>query len=127
MGHVRVNLKLSNPERIDGTIEILDALVDTGATWTTLPRPLAQQLGLNIVGQIRVRTASGVQVLDQSYAHILLQGKSMVESVLIIDTLETVLVGVRTLEGMGWAVDPSTGELKESDILLLNMQRTRKA
>jgi predicted aspartyl protease len=76
-----------------------------------------------MVGQIKVRTASGVQTLDQSYAHVTLQGKSMVESVLIIDTLETLLVGVRTLEGMGWAVDPSTGELKESDILLLSIHR----
>lgn len=118
MGHVRVSLKLSNPDNIDNTIEVPDALVDTGATWTTLPRSLAQRLGLNVIGQIRVRTASGFQALDQSYAHVSLQGKSMVESVLIIDTLDTVLVGVRTLEGMGWTVDPTKGELQESDILL---------
>jgi predicted aspartyl protease len=38
---------------------------------------------------------------------------------LISDTLETVLIGVITLEAMGLVVDPTTGQLKESEVYLL--------
>ncbi len=43
----------------------------------------------------------------------------MVTPLLISDTLETVLIGVITLEAMGLAVDPGTGQLKESEVFLL--------
>ena len=119
MGHVRVNLRLASPERPDQAIEVEGALVDTGATHTTLPRSLADQLGLRIIGQLRVRTAAGWQVLDRSYAYLELEGKVTVSTVLISDTFDGVLIGVVTLEDVGFAVDPGTGQLKESEILLL--------
>ena len=119
MGHVRLGLKLANPLRRDQPIEVDDALIDTGATWTTLPRRLADQLRLDIVGQFTVRTAAGPQTLDQSYAYVELQGKGLVAFVLISDTYPGVLVGVTTLEGMGFAVDPTTERLVDTEILLL--------
>ena len=66
-----------------------------------------------------MRTASGAQELDQSYARIELAGKELVTHILISDTLTTVLVGVTTLEALGLAVDPAKGQLTESEILLL--------
>src|SRR3990170_3327723 len=116
MGHVRVRITLANPERTDGAVEVEEALVDTGATWTTIPRTLAQGLDLRVVGQAAVKTAAGPQQLDQSYAYIELADKRMVTPLLISDTLDTVLIGVITLEAMGLAVDPATGQLKESEV-----------
>jgi len=119
MGHVRVKIKLSNPERADGAVEIPDALVDTGATWTAVPRAVADALGLRRVGSIALRTAGGPQTLEQSYAHIEMEGKTMVTPLVISDLLDQVLIGVTTLESMGFAVDPGTGRLKESEVYLL--------
>lgn len=119
MGHVRVPLKLANPADRSTVIDVQEAPVDTGATWTTLSRRLADELGLDIVGKYRVRTAAGPQELDQSYAYIELQGKALVSFVLISETYPGVLIGVTTLEGMGFAVDPTTERLVDSELLLL--------
>jgi predicted aspartyl protease len=43
----------------------------------------------------------------------------MVTPLLVSDTLDTMLIGVITLEAMGLAVDPGTGRLRESEVLLL--------
>lgn len=119
MGHVRVPLRISNPENPEKGVNVQDALVDTGATWTSVPRSLVSGLGLNRVGTILVRTAAGPQELEQSYARLELQGKTLVTNISVSDTLETVLVDVTTLESLGLAVDPVKGQLTETDLLLL--------
>jgi predicted aspartyl protease len=104
---------------MDEVVEITGAIADTGATWTTIPRSLADQLRLDSLGLIRGHTASGVQILEQSFVHTELAEKRTVTPVLISDTLDAVLIGVLTLEALALAVDPGTGRLKDSDILLL--------
>jgi clan AA aspartic protease len=99
--------------------EVPDALVDTGATWTCVPRTVVDRLQLRNVGRVAVRTASGREELEQSYAQLELAGKSIVTNIRISDALETVLIGVTTLESLGLAVDPSRGELTETEVLLL--------
>ena len=119
MGHVRVAIKLANPARWREPVEIEDALVDTGATFTTVPRALAEQLGLEVFGQQATRTAAGVISVDQSSAFLEYDGRRTVTPVWISDTYPGVLVGVFTLEALGLAVDPASGRLTESEFLLL--------
>ena len=119
MGHVRVRIKLANPERREEAIEVENALVDTGATLTTVPRSLADQLRLEILGQHQTRTASGVQTVDQSYAFFEYDGRQTVTPIWISDTYPGVLIGVITLEALGLAVDPASGQLTDSEFLLL--------
>ena len=119
MGHVRVPLRISNPDNPAKAVEVPDALIDTGATWTSVPRSLVAELGLRQVGTIRVRTAAGPQELGQSYAQLELAGKTLVTNISVSDTLTTVLVGVTTLESLGLMVDPVKGQLIETDLLLL--------
>ncbi len=119
MGHVRVRLKLSNPLRRQETVEVEDALIDTGATWTTLPRQLADRLGLEIVGQVPAETAAGEILVDHSFAVVEYDGKQSFSDVLINDNLREVLVGVVTLEGLRLAVDPRSGRLVDTKLLLL--------
>jgi aspartyl protease family protein len=123
MGRVRVRIRLANPEHREDGVGVEEALVDTGATWTTIPRTLADELDLRVIGPMAVKTAAGPQQMDQSYAYIELAGKTMVTPLLISDTLETVLIGVITLEAMGLAVDPSTGQLRDSEVFLLVASR----
>ncbi len=119
MGHVRVSIKLANPSKRDEPRTIENALVDTGATWTSLPRSLARSLELDSLGKISVRTASGPVEMDQSYVYLEIGEKHMVSPVLIADSLDVVLIGVTTLEALGLAVDPGTGQLRESEVYLL--------
>lgn len=119
MGHVRISIKVANPEKPDEAHEVQDALVDTGATWTTVPRSLANQLGLRILGQRPTRTAAGVIQVDHSYAMVEYDGRQSVTDILVSDTYPGVLIGVVTLESLALAVDPKSGRLVDSEILLL--------
>jgi len=118
MGHVNIKLKLANPIELEKGIEE-SAIVDTGATFTTLPLSIANNLNLKVIGKIKVKTATKTELLDQSYAYIEINNKRTVTPVLISETLDRILIGVITLESLGLAVDPTTGQLKEAEILLL--------
>ncbi len=119
MGHVRVSIKIANPTRRDAPVEIADALVDTGATFTTIPRAIAEKLGLEVLGQQTTRTAAGDILIDRSFAYQEIADHDAVLPVWISDTYRGVLVGVFTLEGMALAVDPKSGRLVDSELLLL--------
>lgn len=99
--------------------EVLDSLVDTGATFTTIPRNLAHRLKLPYVTRRKVRTASGEEELEVSYVMIEILGEKAVTEVMISDKLDRVLIGVLTLEAMGFKVNPKTGELERTELLLL--------
>jgi len=117
MGHIWIEARLVNP--ISGTELKALALVDTGATYTIVPWSVYEKLNLVIIGKKMVETAKGPTELDESFLVIEIKGKRAVTPVLISRDLKDVLVGVLTLEALGLAVDPTTGELKESRILLL--------
>jgi predicted aspartyl protease len=116
---VRVPIKLANPADRSRAIDVQSALVDTGATWTTVSRDIAEDLGLEIVGQQSARSAAGPMSIDQSYCFVEFEGRSMVTPVWVSDSYPGVLIGVITLEALGFAVDPGTGKLVDSELLLL--------
>ncbi len=119
MGHVRVRIKIANPAKHQEFVEVDDALVDTGATWTTVPRNIADRLGLQVVDQVQADTAAGEISVDHSFALIQYDGKQSVSDILINDNLREVLVGVVTLEGLRLAVDPRSGRLVDTKLLLM--------
>jgi predicted aspartyl protease len=46
-------------------------------------------------------------------------GRKASSQILVSDDVDLVLIGVLTLEALGLEVDPTTGRLKETEILLL--------
>jgi clan AA aspartic protease len=105
--------------RPDGTNYLdTDALVDTGATLTVIPRSLASELDLQVTGKTYVETAAGRIEQDRSRAFIEIEGRSEIVPVLLSD-VDKVLIGVTTLEVLGLRVDPVTGKLVEWTILML--------
>jgi len=118
MGHVYVDLEITNPERPELQIRH-KALIDTGTTYTVVPRDVYSKLGLKIEGSKAMKTASDSDVLDMSYSRISIDGKSGVSTILVSDKLDQVIVGVVTLETLGLTIDPTTGQLNEVEALLL--------
>ncbi|MFP3237253.1 MAG: aspartyl protease family protein [Vulcanisaeta sp.] len=112
-----INAKFINPNT-NKEIEI-KALVDTGATFTVIPGHIYEELGLRTVGKRRVKTASGYVDMDESFALVEVGNKRGVSPVLVSSGLNEVLIGVITLEALGLTVDPTTGELRETEILML--------
>lgn len=116
MGHVWVKARIGDPGR--RRIVEVDALVDTGATLTVVPRRLADELELEVTGRVPVMTAGGRVELERTRVWIELEGKEGIVPAVISDVIDRVLIGVTTLEILGLQVDPITGRLREWTILL---------
>ncbi len=121
MGHVYVDVELIGVKGIGR----FRALVDTGATYTVVPRKVAEELGIASTGRrVKAVTARGGEaVLEEGVAVIRLMGEERTNVVLISDDVEQVLIGVTTLETFGFRVDPTTGRLERTGVLLLALHQ----
>jgi len=95
------------------------ALVDTGATFTVVPRKIGDELQLPVIGRRRVATAKGVTELDECIGVVEVMGGKAYTHLMVLNDVDTVLIGAVTLETLGLEVDPVTGKLKEAKIYLL--------
>jgi len=120
MGHVHVVAKLTSP--VTNESEVVESLVDTGATFTTIPISLSDKLKLPHITKRKVRTASGEEELNESYLIIEILGEKTTTPVLISERLDRILIGALTLEALAFKVDPKTGKLEKTELLLLPLK-----
>ncbi|HEY2253589.1 MAG TPA: aspartyl protease family protein [Planctomycetaceae bacterium] len=100
------NRGLMDPSKIR-SLEVADALVDTGATLLCLPLRFAEQLGLNPGRKRRVRTAGGlVDVAIYDAVKLTIQGRECTVDVAAIPDDCPVLIGQIPLEILDFIVDP---------------------
>ena len=86
--------------------------VDTGSTYTALPREMLQALGVASERTIASRLADGSeQPVQVGYARIRLEGAELITPVIFAEEGEPSLLGVITLEDALLAVDPVNNEL----------------
>jgi predicted aspartyl protease len=89
------------------SIVVPDALVDTGATYLSLPYSLIQKLGLTKFKSDRVRTTNGVRDVGL-YGPVRLTVQDRFCTIDVVHLPEDcpVLIGQVPLELMDWVVDP---------------------
>ena len=119
MGKVLVTAKIENlqdlfdahrgllkPEQVR-SIEVTDALVDTGATTLSLPKRIIAQLGLQPFATRRARTSGG-PVMLQSFGvvRLTIQDRVWRGDVIEIPDDCPALIGQLPLEGLDFVVDP---------------------
>lgn len=106
MGTFRVEATFANPGDPDRR-RVLSVLVDTGATWTTLPAEIVQELGCPVLSRRRVRLADGrEQAWPITSVLAFLEGQELPTVCLIGPAGGTALLGAVTLEEFGLGVDP---------------------
>lgn len=89
------------------SVEVSDALVDTGATMLSMPKQLIAQLGLFPVRTRQVRTSAGpatVQIYD--VVRLTIQERDCSSDVLELPDDCPVLIGQLALEALDFVVDP---------------------
>ncbi len=87
--------------------EALEAVVDTGSTFTTVPRNLLERLGVEPSGRERFRIANGESIEnDVGDATVRLAGKQRTTTVVFGEVGEPALLGTVTLEALLLGVDP---------------------
>ena len=105
MGTFRWPLRISS---MDGQqVQDIEATVDTGAAYTTLPGGLLRELGIEPVGKRRFLLADGRQTeMGYREARATVDGDSVTTLVVFGEDDAPALLGAYTLEGLALAVDP---------------------
>ena len=111
------------PLRISGmdsqkTLEI-EATVDTGAAYTTLPARLLRELGIAPMGKRTFLVADGRRVsMEYGQAWATIDGESVVTIVIFGEDGAPPLIGAYTLEGLALAVDPTSQRLIPTHLIM---------
>lgn len=101
----KVNLNLLASEQVR-SLEVTDALVDTGATGLLLPKRLISQLGLQPLRTRQARTIAGPTPLPMYRAvRLTVQGRECISDVGEIPDDFSVVIGQVPLELLDWVVD----------------------
>lgn len=112
MGETRARLKIYGP---DGKAIELEALVDSGATFTKVPKEMADSLGLKSRYETEVELADGRRVKrGLAEAEVEVEGVRRPVLVAIGEEGERALIGYTTLELLGFKVNPITGKLERT-------------
>ena len=118
MGTCHIPIDLGNEQGTNW--RTLDALVDTGASTTSVPASILQDLGVRPVATERFRFAQGeVRELPVGYTWIRFSGKELVTQVIFNAEGTLPLLGALALEGAYMAVDPVGKRLVPVDGLLM--------
>ena len=90
----------------------LEAMVDTGASYTIVPAGLLKDLGVSPIDRIGLELADGRRVkYDVGEARATIDGRSIPTLVVFGEDGSRALLGAYTLEGLRLAVDPAAGRL----------------
>ncbi|MCE2462477.1 MAG: hypothetical protein J4F46_00965 [Dehalococcoidia bacterium] len=97
----------------------IEATVDTGAAYTTLPASLLRDIGVEPTGQRRFLLADGGRIfMDYGQAWATIDGESLVTVVVFGEDSAPPLLGAYTLEGLALAVDPVEQRLVPTHLIL---------
>ena len=97
----------------------IEATVDTGAAYTTLPAPLLRELEVEPRGKRRFLLADGRRVdMDYGQAWATVDGESVVTIVVFGEDDAPALLGAYTLEGLALAVDPTSQRLVPTHLIM---------
>ena len=117
MGTFRVNLWVGNLFNDAGTT--VQALVDTGATYSMIPRSVLAELAIEPVETRISRIADRSRVeMPTSWARFSTEGRNAVARV-SFGPDGVFLLGATTLEDMGLAIDPIDQRLVPQETLLM--------
>jgi len=111
MGTFRIDVTVSNLTDRQRSLT-LPLLVDTGATYTALPREVADTLGLEPIETRRVRLGDGrVESWPMAAILVRIDGREAPSLAWIGPPGSPALLGAVTLEEFALAVDPSARRL----------------
>ncbi len=117
MGTFKCPLRISS---MDGRqVQDLEATVDTGAAYTTLPARLLRNLGIKPMDKGVFLLADGRRVeMEIGRAWATINGASEITLVVFGDDDAPALLGAYTLEGLRLAVDPIAQRLVPTHLIM---------
>ena len=119
MGFVKVRVEVGNPEK-PGFLKEVELVADTGAIYTVISREVLRELQIRSIGKRKFKLADG-SVVEREVGIIQVKVKERVAHTTVVfgEKGDVQVLGMTTLEELGLQVDPITGELKPTELLLL--------
>ena len=115
MGTFRYQIALGNPSGTE--FEALNALVDTGATYTFAPSSLLEELEVEPLDAIELALADGSRIKrDIGETQIRAVGRQATTFVVFADEGDATLLGSYAQEGLRLAVDPYNSRLIPNEL-----------
>lgn len=110
MGHLHTDIMVRGNK---AEAELKKVLIDTGATYTVLPKSTLQEIGASrIPTEVEVELGNGKKVKAKAYGVVIRIKNVEAPSIGITFAGAKTVIGVETLESIGLKLDPSTGNLE---------------
>jgi clan AA aspartic protease len=110
VGHFRYRIEIGSPQGT--TFEPLDALVDTGATYTWIPRPVLEKLGIVPAFKREFLLADGRRIQrDVAQVVVRIDGQSLYTLCIFGDDKSEPLLGMVAMEEFRLGIDPVNRKL----------------
>ncbi len=109
-----VNLKVRIANIVDHSrAEDVEMLADSGALYSVVPSELLNRIGIRSTHVEEFELADG-SVIERRIggAHVTVRGRQALANVIFGEPGDSTLLGVVTLEELGFVIDPSKGDLK---------------
>lgn len=112
MGFVNLTVRIAN--MVDHSrAEDVEMLADSGALYSVVPSELLDRIGVRSTHVEEFELADG-RVIERRMggAHVTVRGRQALANVIFGEPGDSTLLGVVTLEELGFVIDPSKGDLK---------------
>ncbi len=118
MGTFKWPMRISS---MDGQQSVdVEAVVDTGAFYTTLPAPMLRELGVAPTGRREFLIADGSRIeMEYGEARATIDGESVATIVNFGEDTAPPVLGRYTLNGLALAVDPRAQRLVPAELIML--------
>jgi clan AA aspartic protease len=119
MGITKVKVNVLNPARPKKKAT-LEFLVDSGAAYSVAPRALLKKLGIRAESSESFFLANGEEIAREiGNALFEYRGRQRASPIIFGEEGDSNLLGVVTLEALGFVLDPLRRELKPMPMLLM--------
>lgn len=110
MGHIYTDIVIKGTR---GTKELKEVLIDTGATYTVLPKQDLDEVGASLLPtKVKVELGNGQEVNAEAYGIVITIADAEAPAISITFKGAQTVVGVETLESLGLKLDPTTGKME---------------
>ena len=103
----------------DERYEELRLLVDTGSTYSWIPRGALERLGVRATGRRRFRTISGA-VVEREIGYVFVEYGGDIAPTMVVfgEEGDAAVFGLHGMESLGLEINPVTRQVKRSETLL---------